>query len=658
MPKRTRKSILRSGTCPCVTLGILLLCISVAAYAEWPLPQASYLLGDFESETTFEDWHLRNVMGEIIKERATHGRASARLTYRRCAETMEMWPAAILSHGRGAFTVADWTDYDYLRLDLFNESDATAPVMMHFVEQETEQGKGSPAIGPWSLGGVPPKRPHTYRVSLANLAKHIDISRMGQIHIYVAEPGRDYTVCLDNLRLERVPLHVEELRIDNDLATTGWVSVWVKLDRHAKSTLQVVDADGDVVASVGHDNRWLVWRWDGAVNDQQLAPGRYTILLTAVDETRGETLKRALGPIDVKEGARPMPRAILWYAPSTQKVMLHDRPDDAEPVMTWDKLTSADASVPPLHIDIVRNEYEAAQVVLLVRGAPLTWSAAIENLRHERTNESFTLADSAVWQVGYVKTDDPRVYPVDYAGWWPDPLLPTKSMIAEPDQCTPMWISLKSAKDTTPGLYRGRVVLQTDRGETAAFPLHVRVHDVTLPDTTTVKTAFSYHPFLPGSTNDLHGGSTPEPIRKKYMQFIADHRLNPASIYRQDFPNVIEMRDFANRGQLNAFNVWSLGRSTDEQIQEHFKRFDPYIDFMRRQGNLADKAYFYGFDEKLYWNFAKERIKETFSAMKQRYPDIKTATTARDPSRGLKTGLDVVDIWCPILNAADPAVND
>jgi hypothetical protein len=75
-----------------------------------------------------------------------------------------------------------------------------------------------------------------------------------------------------------------------------------------------------------------------------------------------------------------------------------------------------------------------------------------------------------------------------------------------------------------------------------------------------------------------------------------------------------------------------------------------------RELGLADKAFFFGFDE-IHTPARFETLKNCFSFFKEAYPDIRTATTGRDPSCGLNTGVDgVVDIWCLLLNAYDHAM--
>ena len=71
----------------------------------------------------------------------------------------------------------------------------------------------------------------------------------------------------------------------------------------------------------------------------------------------------------------------------------------------------------------------------------------------------FPLEGSEILQVGYVKTEDPGYYEVDFTGWWPDALLPVEQMYAEPGEAMPVWINLRSTQGMEAGTYRGELAV-------------------------------------------------------------------------------------------------------------------------------------------------------------------------------------------------------
>ena len=75
-------------------------------------------------------------------------------------------------------------------------------------------------------------------------------------------------------------------------------------------------------------------------------------------------------------------------------------------------------------------------------------------------------------------------------------------------------------------------------------------------------------------------------------------------------------------------------------------RLDPAVARLEELG-LAGRAYIYGFDEVEIDDF--DIMERVFAFIKARYPQLQTATTARDPGLGLDRKLgDLVDIWIPL----------
>jgi hypothetical protein len=220
----------------------------------------------------------------------------------------------------------------------------------------------------------------------------------------------------------------------------------------------------------------------------------------------------------------------------------------------------------------------------------------------------------------------------------------------------PVWINLKSRSDTQPGVYKGQLVVSVNGRDVGSLPLEVQVYDILIPTRTTIRTAFAT---FDGLIEEIHGGKLPEGLLRQYHEFVAEHRLNVDNIYRSTPPDIEMLDYFHKRGQLNAFNLKYIGGrlevkdriSQQAYLDELAEVLDPYVAELRKRG-LAEKAYLYGFDEIGGEMYAV--VKKVFGFLKDRYPEIPTMTTGRDPSFGVNSGLEEeVDIWVPLTPAYD-----
>ena len=624
----------------------VLLLLAPTGHAQQQKPIHAEVIESFESDTNLRAWTLRDVKGTLSTDHATEGQRSARLHYPQWKEGMGLWPASIVDHGRGGFRVRDWSRFEKLLFDVYSATDQQTTLKLRL---DDATGKR------WTRAfAVPSKEPFTVEVPISSLS--IDTTQVVHFDLYMTKPAIDTIYFVDHIRLEAYPLTVEEAKLVPDVFGAGKVGVaGCKLSRAGTCQIEIANSVGHVVARHQELTQVLNWQWDGLANGKPAPPGRYQAVLKVTDTAwgKGTAPLRELGLFDILPPDK-QPQAVAWYEPTTQKVMLHDRPVAGRTILDWADLSSGKPGLPPLRIDMCRNEYEGAQVVWLTRERRMKLRFAIEGLRHAQSNVSFPMARSTIYQVGYVETQDPKTYKVDFIGWWPDPLLPTEEMFVEPGECMPIWISLKSEPDTQPGPYRGRLGVWADRERVGSLPLEVHVHDAIVPRTTTVRTTFSTYN---GMIAKIYGGELTPQMWRKYQELIADHRVNPDSIYRSSPPPIEDVDYFTKRGQLNAFNLMYLRRSDKKHLYDaaHLQRIasvlDPYVAELRKRG-LADKAYIYGFDEVGPDQYPAMR--RAFSFLKQRYPEIPTITTGRDHSFGIDSGLDdVVDIWVPLTPRYD-----
>jgi hypothetical protein len=228
-----------------------------------------------------------------------------------------------------------------------------------------------------------------------------------------------------------------------------------------------------------------------------------------------------------------------------------------------------------------------------------------------------------------------------------------------------VWLNFHAAEDLRPGTYRGKVVVRPAGMPASELPLSVRVRGFTLPRTPRMKTSFA---MMDGFTRATYGTITPE-LRRRCLDLMLNHRLNPDDISRTDPPAVADLL-YARQHGMNAFNIVNLvpkpqgnplwvctaepGEYGPEFTRELAGRLDGYLQELRRHG-LSKMAYFYGFDER--GPEYDDLIKRICKFLKERYPEVSTFTTAGymyDKRRQTPAGYqDYMDWYCPLTPKYD-----
>jgi hypothetical protein len=608
-----------------------------------------HLIDSFETPDAIEAWELRTTMsGEVVAEHATHGERTLRLDYPRWQQGAEQWPAAILSVGEG-LVPADWSSWGALVFDVYCQADRPTQLKVHLRDGAGERYQPATTLDPGESTSV--------RVDLTQMPGGFDVADVAELHLYMTRPPHSSTLSVDNVRLEAYPVGAEDLVFAGDPLGWGQVQVTGDLSRPGEWTIGVIDADDRVVATASDTGKDVDWRWDAMTDEgEPAAPGTYRVVARISDLTR-PTAPAAVIPLGQTEvwPADARREIMFWHEPTTKKVMLHSRPASREGPWTGG-LSDLPYDFMPV-VDMARNEIEGVQIVALTHEQ--------ERLRFEMgelTHDSGAPFDGEVeiLQVGYAKTQHPGRYEVPFVGWWPDPLIPAEQipageMIAEPYECMPVWINVHSTKETAPGSYRGDLLIHREgEEEPARIQVTVNVHDVTLPDSTTIKTAFALYE---GMIKNTYGDAYDEDLLLEFRRCQADHRINPSDIYRRSLHDIEMLKYFDARDQLNAFCVRYIRRSEDgegwqeEQLAALKAELDPFVAQLRAEG-LAEKGYFYGFDERGPEYYPEMARVGRF--LQENYPEIPFVTTAKDHTFGIESGLDgLVDVWVPLTPRYD-----
>lgn len=241
------------------------------------------------------------------------------------------------------------------------------------------------------------------------------------------------------------------------------------------------------------------------------------VLLAEIEEGK-------LGNIEGREDVKGL---VVWQVPAIVKVFKEDM------------LTR---KAEPIRIAMAKNEREPLQIAIRS-------SQGIKGVKVEvvppQNGKGEKLRDFEVRVVGYVPIDYPsgyyssttppwhRKYPTakpgsdGWAGFWPDPLLPTSQFDLKPNETQPIWIIFKSPERISAGDYSGSIRLLVGNKTLKEIPFTVHIWDFALPKETHMGAIYTcgIGPawILPGKTQDE--------TRKLFWRFMAERRLSPGNIY-------------------------------------------------------------------------------------------------------------------------------
>ena len=297
--------------------------------------------------------------------------------------------------------------------------------------------------------------------------------------------------------------------------------------------------------------------------------------------------------------------------------------------------------------------------------------------------ETLPQAAFKVSPVGYVKTINPPPYkggeniatnlPGGYfrrtkslpVGWWPDPILDylDKADVKDMDLQS-FWLRMKCPDNQRAGVYRGTLAVKGD-GWRKEFPFAVRVYGFSVPKKSPLPLAITFSPgphtqFATEAdialANSLHKDPfSPINAWKKHElewgDFLADHYLTMDSLYHVNNVHWDVLQRLREQGRLGCFNLgyWGYPKDMDAKTLEAWKvdvhrRFDAVYAKAKELG-LLSHAYLYGCDEIAPKYFPN--IKWALSQLKQMYPGVPLSTTAYDHDFGVGSELKEMDWFTP-----------
>jgi hypothetical protein len=631
---RVLQTLLR-GQVP-VTMAFMAVC-SMVSLTAWAQEDGDVLLYDFEEGVSFRKvWSPDYTVAEQSKDWAASGKASLRLDVKAWNNDLHgaaYYPGVNLNLPRQR----DWSDYDYLTVDVRSLQDDT-PFSVLVQRSGNRQDRASRAFGlatgEYRLWLSIPK--------LLAAGEPQPVKSITTFEFHLTRVPHDAVVYVDNIRLRRGDVAFGEGRLE---ATTQQV-------------LAELREQGVSAVALGEPADYMQRMDDPAA------------LRTAVMEglTRSLRLKRT-----VQETASFVDKN---YAQSGYAVLATDAQDRVKirgqgVLSRW----RTDAS-----LDLMRGETRSFQMLLIPR--PGT----------ELKNVQVTLPDLVSDEKGRIEASQLLLGVVGYVnlpgsatmrkydappGWYADPILEWTGRVdvVSPREAQPLLVTVSVPRDCTPGTYTGGIHVQPEGAKPLDLPLSVRVRSVAVPR----------GPRMPHLVA-ISQQQNPETGEKdRDPEFFLSFRINPnyhglGGIYDRrngvagtpaNTPlGIDELKRYVDAG-MNRFNLCEIMhrhveaafKNGEEGVQRYLNRIyrmytDEYMEKLAAAG-LADKAVFYGFDEYPLVGDAHEpqrrRLTRIFGALRERYGKygVKTATTARHWHGDGAIDLPV-DIWIPIGGLRDP----
>jgi len=308
-------------------------------------------------------------------------------------------------------------------------------------------------------------------------------------------------------------------------------------------------------------------------------------------------------------------------------------------------------------VSLAGNEHEGFQIIVLPLEKSLRRAQVIISDLATKGGRVLSADNVKVYPVGFVKTEKPE-NPVDYVGWWPDPLLRDDSADVEKGTCQPFWIDVHVPPGTPAGVYRGSVTVKPANSHELPISLSVTVWDFELPHKGKFKVFGRFRPdkLLPYYKWE----SIPEDIELAWYLFQVEHRYSPMDMFGGDLTptserGILEKCLRAGHNSVLLMNVRQHltrtgSHSWEAPSEAQRNRIRLLLEERRavlERFDALDTGFVFGFDE-VPAQAMTPVINETFELAKSVVPEAKRATTA--VKRGIVDRIAKnVDVWVPLL---------
>lgn len=154
-----------------------------------------------------------------------------------------------------------------------------------------------------------------------------------------------------------------------------------------------------------------------------------------------------------------------------------------------------------LEIELAKNEYEAAQLLLSADTSIPDVVVEVSDLTNCETRVKLPASEHIeINTIAYInvnmeaqKSDLEEPILVAEHGWYPDPLLRNQKVTLKTKELQPFLITIHSTKETKAGDYTGNIIIKDRSNRGLTFPIRVRIWDFELPKVSRFKTASFLH---------------------------------------------------------------------------------------------------------------------------------------------------------------------
>ena len=292
--------------------------------------------------------------------------------------------------------------------------------------------------------------------------------------------------------------------------------------------------------------------------------------------------------------------AVVWCESATAKIVLDDDGKTAE----------ASAGKNVLAISMARNEEEGAQLMLFAKQDISSYTVSVSDL--VCGSEKILASDIAVYMLKYQSIDDStgKTYPEYYGHKLPDPMLPFQTAVEYGENLVKqgnnqaVYFDVSTTKNTPAGLYKGTVTLKTET-QTYNVPMEVTVYDVTLPDSSALKTFAPYFQREAFESAELDGS---DEMAILYAEVLMDYNMSsivPGTDEVMDLPTYLErLKAYYDYPGFNTYRIEfdiNPGWYDGEEVQFNVGLLREYVVAIAQMSvtdkvNYLSKAFFYPYD--------------------------------------------------------------
>ena len=291
---------------------------------------------------------------------------------------------------------------------------------------------------------------------------------------------------------------------------------------------------------------------------------------------------------------------VLWGESATAKIVLNDDGKTANAVVNKNVIT----------IDMARNEEEGAQLMLFAKQDIPYYTVSVTDLVCGA--EKIPASDIDVYMLKYQSIDDStgKTYPEYYGHKLPDPMLPFDTAVehgenlVEQGNNQAVYFDVSTTKDTPAGLYKGTVTLTTEV-QTYTVPMEVTVYDVTLPDSSNLKTFAPYFGREAFESAEMDGS---DEMAILYTEVLMDYNMSsivPGTDEVMDLPTYLErLKAYYDYPGFNTYRLefdTSPGWYDGQEVQFNVALLREYIVAIAEMSvtdkvNYLSKAFYYPYD--------------------------------------------------------------